>query len=307
MEHLWAAIRMIMQVTLLYFVFYQLLLLLRGTNGIIIMGVIAFIITGCSIAGHFQFEVLAWFAGKMIEILPLLLLIVFQSEIRRYMLFLGRHRLGFLRRQVTEKRRQTALDAVNELVDCVAALTTLKSWHHGQELRRKTPDRNTGALIAITTSESAGLKEFIDNGVRISAPVNSLLLQTIFFDGTPLHDGGVIICNQTIEAANCQFPLTNNLQESDTVHTRHMAALGMAENSGALVLVVSEETGAVHLIAGDGVMHPMDSPETLRNELLERLNLKHSRKKNAAGPDAQPRGFWKRLATLFSKTPSNSI
>ena len=289
----WSVLRMSLQVLLLYFVFYQLLLLLRGTNGIIIMGVFAVIITVLSIAGHFQFEVLAWLASKMIDILPLLLLIVFHSEIRRYMLFLGRHRLGFIRRSVTEKKRQTALDTVNELIDCVTSLTTLKSWHSTQELRRRMPARNTGALIAISTSESAGLKEYIDNGVRISAPVNSLLLQTIFFDGTPLHDGGVIICNQTIEAANCQFPLTTNLRETDTVHTRHMAALGMSENTGALVLVVSEETGAVHLISGDGVMLAMESPDALREELITRLNLRPPKKRAAAAP-AEPRRFWHR-------------
>lgn len=289
---------MSLQVLLLYIIFYQLFLLLRGTNGIIIMGVLVFIISVFSIGGYFNFEVLDWLASKMLEILPILLVIVFQSEIRRFMLFLGRHRLGIMRRRrFTGQKRQTAMDAINELSDCVAAFTTLKSWHATPQTRQNNVKRNTGALIAIATSEGSGLKEFIDNGIRISAPVNSMLLQTIFYDGTPLHDGGVIICNQTIEAANCQFPLTANRRESDTVHTRHMAAIGMAETSGAIVLVVSEETGDVHLISADGVMHPIDSPELLRQTLVEWLNLKpenESDSQDSSSPNKLSRFFRKK-------------
>lgn len=121
-----------------------------------------------------------------------------------------------------------------------------------------------GALIAF--ERETGLGTYIDNGVRIDAEIGSELLETIFFPGSALHDGAVIIREQRIAAAGCLFPLTDNPRISKKLGTRHRAALGLTEETDAVTICVSEETGRISLGVGGELKHNLDA-ETLDTEL----------------------------------------
>jgi diadenylate cyclase len=147
--------------------------------------------------------------------------IVFQPEIRNALARIGRQRpiKFFLKVEETP--------VIAEIIDAV----------------RKLSEEKIGALILI--QKSIGLKEIIDTGIRIDAQVNSSLLRTIFFPDTPLHDGACVIQGDTIIAAGCVLPLSENPTLSGKYGLRHRAALGVAEQSDALCIVVSEETGRI--------------------------------------------------------------
>ena len=288
-------IRLLIQIGILTIFYYLLLRILRGTNGIIILFTSLMVILVLGVAGTYgKMEVLGWLSDKCKNVAPLLILIVFQDEIRRYLLFLGRHRLKVFKRLMSEQKRKANTSMIDELVDCVSAMTTNKAWHQTWLDSSTTrhlhhSPENTGLLIAISTPESSGLKEHIDTGVRIDAPVNNILLQTIFYKGSPLHDGGVIIQDQNIVAAGCIFPLTQNIPENISAHSRHLAAKGMAESSRALVLLVSEETGAVAVFEPDGHFRSLDTPAAMRKYLLRELN-EADEAEDDEGEDKT--GFW---------------
>jgi diadenylate cyclase len=147
--------------------------------------------------------------------------IVFQPEIRNALARIGRQR------PVKFFLKLEELGVIDEIIDAV----------------RKMSEDHTGALIVI--QKSIGLKDIVDTGVHIDAQVNSSLLRTIFFPETPLHDGASVIDGDKIIAAGCVLPLSDNPNLGLTYGLRHRAALGMAEQSDALCIVVSEETGNV--------------------------------------------------------------
>jgi len=265
----------VFQVAVLFLIFYALLKMLKGTNGIVMITACVIIAVFFYFCGEFLgMEAMKWISIKIGEVLPILLILVFQAEIRRFLLFVGRHKLSLFWKMSSEQKRVSTQTLIDELVDAVSAMTMQRQWHDAHHDKHFfIPSRNTGALIAIATRESAGLNEYIDNGVRIDAPVNSLLLRTIFYEGTPLHDGGVIIRDMSIVAASCQFPLSQNTRQTEATHTRHLAALGLAESTRALVLVVSEETGNISAVKGDGTLQMLDGPKALRELLGQSLGL----------------------------------
>jgi diadenylate cyclase len=128
--------------------------------------------------------------------------------------------------------------------------------------------RRHGALLAI--ERDIALKSFLESGVAIDAPLEPDLLLTIFFPRTPLHDGGVILRGDRVLAARCVFPLSQRLDLDGELGTRHRAALGLSEETDAVVVVVSEETGAIS-IAHDGRLFRRLNPEKLRRYLAALL------------------------------------
>jgi diadenylate cyclase len=134
--------------------------------------------------------------------------------------------------------------------------------------------KKVGALIAIERENR--LEHYIESGIEIDAKVNAELLITIFMPNTPLHDGGIILAGDRVLAAGCLFPLTQNPKVLKTLGTRHRAALGLSEETDAIVVVVSEETGGVSVAIGGRLTHDLD------REALERVlsNLCKPDKKN---------------------------
>ena len=272
------------QIVILALFFYLILRLLRGTPGMLMLGVVVVAIPVLNLLAYLlELNVLEWMLSRMLGIMPLFLLIIFQSEIRRLLTFLGRHRFRIFKRLASEKKKQSQLAMIDELIDCVCAFTVHPHWvwvKGGERVGRgkvKKVFYNTGALIAIESAPR--LNEYIERGVPVDAKISSLLLQTIFYKGTPLHDGGVIIRNGMIAAAACQFPAATYL-ESRPIHTRHNAAIGLSELiPDVIVIVVSEETGNVSVTTRQGHLEVMEGPRHLRNVLCRRLGVHEVRKR----------------------------
>jgi diadenylate cyclase len=189
-----------------------------------------------------HFDVLDYLLSRAVLILLMGLIVIFQPEFRHGLARLGEMRLftGLLRRKGHEKAHE--IRAVDEVM---AAVTSFAK-------------RQTGALIAI--ERSLDLTPYIDTGVRLDALIRAETLDTIFSTETILHDGAVIVRGDRIAAAGCLLPLTERPDLARRYGTRHRAAIGLSEQSDAVVVVVSEETGSVH-VAERGELTPYpDSP-----------------------------------------------
>ena len=168
--------------------------------------------------------------------------IVFQPEIRNALARIGRQR------PIKFFLKLEEAGVVDEIIDAV----------------RRMSEDHIGALIVL--QKSIGLKDIIDTGVNIDAQVNSSLLRTIFFPDTPLHDGACVIRGDKITAAGCVLPLSENPSLGITYGLRHRAALGMAEQSDALCIVVSEETGNISFAYKGKIVTKVDI-ETLKKSM----------------------------------------
>ncbi|MFA6815189.1 MAG: diadenylate cyclase [Lentisphaeria bacterium] len=270
------------EIGILATIFYYILRLLRGTQGIIMLIALFVLLTIISLLVHFfNMEVLDWLLKQIFKILPLFLIIIFQNEIRRTLLFLGRHKFQIFQKLSSDQKNLEKENMIDEIVDAVCAFTTQPAWKFYRKpeihnIDAPLSNENIGALIAIERNVVLG--DYISKGVPLYAQVNSMLLQTIFYKGTPLHDGGVIIRTPNIVAAAAQFPLSQGKEEGPT-HSRHQAALGLAEDTDALIILVSEESGDVTLSTHGSVLKKMRSPKELSNYLRLYLNTPITHKK----------------------------
>jgi len=213
----------LIEIALLFFVFYFILRFLQGTRGAgVLRGLVFFLIMALIVVLFFvgelrlyRIEFLMQPEAVLVFLLPII--VVFQPEIRRILLRLGEAPL------LTRLFRAEA-PVVPEILDAVYHLA----------------NRKIGALITI--ERDVGLGAFVEAGTRLNAHVTSQLLVTIFWPGSPLHDGAVIIRGNRVAAAGCFFPLSDQPGIARTLGTRHRAAIGVTEESDAVSIVVSEET-----------------------------------------------------------------
>jgi diadenylate cyclase len=225
---------------------YYLLLLIRGTRavqvliGILIVGLLYYF------ARLTELATLQWLLGNLLIFLPFSVIVLFRQEIRRALAGFGRNPLWGL----------TATQKVENTFDeFVVAANSLAA-------------RRTGALIVIERLD--GLRTYVENGISLDAELSYDLLINIFSPGTPLHDGAVIVQNDRIAAAACFLPLTLNPELSREFGSRHRAALGITQETDAVAVVVSEESGTIS-VAFDGRLTRNFNSKTLRNELYQRL------------------------------------
>jgi diadenylate cyclase len=231
----------VLDILIVAYVIYRIALLIRGTRtmqmvlGLVIVGG-AFVTS--QVLGLFT---LNWLLNNFLGSLFVILVVIFQADIRRALTRVGSQ--SFLGRSA----------AVATPADGIA---TAAAWLSARKI---------GALIVIEQDD--GLAEFVETGRIVDAVVSPELLETIFMNGSPLHDGAVIINGERVVAAACLLPLSQNPNVSLSLGTRHRAAIGMSEDSDAIVLVVSEETGLVSLARG-GVLNrgiePAEILSTLR-------------------------------------------
>lgn len=229
--------------------------LLRGTVAInIFIGIVAVFMIW-KVVTALQMELLGDILGAFISVGFIALIIIFQPEIRQFLLALGT--TGFIKR-FHQRIRLPFFKPSDELqieFDVIAKTCV--------SMARK----NTGALIVITRQN--GLYKATQTGVRIDAELSEALIENIFFKNTPLHDGAMIISQNRIKAAGCILPVTKKLDLPDRPGLRHRAGLGIAEQSDALAIVVSEETGKIS-IASYGKIYKVDEKSLLiklKNEL----------------------------------------
>ncbi len=211
----------IVDIIVVAFLLYQFFKFIKGTKATpIFVGLTMFFIISF-IARWLDLKAFSWIMSSIFAVWVVAFVIVFQPEIRNALARIGRQRHFKFLLKVEETQ------VIEEIIDAV----------------RKMSEDKIGALILI--QRGIGLKDIIDTGVRIDARVNSSLLRTIFFPDTALHDGAVVIHGDTIVAATCVLPLSENPNLSGRYGLRHRAALGIAEQSDAVCIVVSEETGTI--------------------------------------------------------------
>lgn len=191
----------------------------------------------------FAFELSAtrWVMEKFAFLVAVMFLVVFQGELRKALAEVGRMPLfrSFFKQRTT---------AIEELVVAAGRLS----------------EKRIGALICIERRDP--LTTYIESGIRVDAAITTELIRTIFAINTPLHDGAMIIRNNRVAASGCLLPLSDSEAIPRDLGTRHRAALGLSEETDAVVIVVSEETGTISLVH-DGRMERPETPETLRAKL----------------------------------------
>lgn len=227
-------------------IIYNLLLLIRGTRAVQILLGLMFLGVVYYVAVLAELPTLQQILENLLIVLPFAIIVLFQAEIRRALANFGRNPLWGLAKQ--EK-------AVASFGDIVLAVTTLST-------------RRIGALIVIERLQ--GLRNYIENGIALDANISYDLLINIFVPDTPLHDGAVIVQDDRIAAAACFLPLTTNPELSKELGTRHRAALGITDETDAVAVVVSEETGIIS-VAFEGVLYRDLDSKSLRNALYKYL------------------------------------
>ena len=235
------------EIGILFFAIYGVLYYLRGSRGILVLfSVVAMWMIFSIVARGFGLKVISHLLKLTGEALVIVLFILFQPELRRALAQFGSH-------MVWQGRRRR--EVIGEIVTAACNMAY----------------RKCGALIVI--ERRIHLQALVDDAVALDDKVNSLLLESIFFPNAPLHDGAVGIRGDRIIAARVILPLTRSKELSAQVGTRHRAALGISEESDAVVVVVSEETGAIS-IAHHGVPHRDLNGDSLR-KFLEKLLVEH--------------------------------
>jgi diadenylate cyclase len=207
-----------------YFV-YHLMMLAKPTRAWQIFLGLLFLVFVLSFSQYLKLETLSWLLGKMLYLGPVAIVILFFPELRHALEEVGR--FGFLSGSFVGLTNKDVSDLVSEIVRAASVLS----------------NRRTGALIVI--ERETGLADIIDTGTPLNAEVTAELLGTIFHPGSPLHDGAAIVRRGRIAAAGCTLPLTDSPNIGSNIHTRHKAAIGISEQSDAVVVVVSEETGII--------------------------------------------------------------
>jgi diadenylate cyclase len=246
----------ILDIIVVSYIFYKGYMLIKETRAVQLLKGILLILLLIPVSSLLKLTMLKWIIEKTITIGVLSIIIIFQPEIRRALEHLGRS--AFNDRHILEDE-EIMEKVVTEVCDAVENLAKEK----------------TGALIVI--ENRTGLGEVIGTGTKLDAVVSSALLQNIFVVNTPLHDGATVIRNDKIVAAGCFLPLTSNDNISKALGTRHRAGIGISENSDALTIIVSEETGTISL-AVNGRLTRNYTKERLSDILIRILKSRQSKK-----------------------------
>ncbi len=242
----WGNILDILIVTL---IIYGILVLVRGTRADqILQGLAIVLLAGILISSIFQLKLLSWLLRNSIPAALIALPVIFQPELRRLLEYLGRSSkvMNLPRTSISRGTERT----IDEIVQAAARLRDR---------------RQPGALICI--ERSTGLQDYAATGVRMDALVSAELLLTIFYPNSPLHDGAVIVRGDRVIAAAVLLPLSETLDVYADLGTRHRAALGLSEQTDAIAIIVSEETGTIS-VAESGRLIRNVSEDRLRRMLL---------------------------------------
>ncbi|MBE7056303.1 MAG: TIGR00159 family protein [Ruminococcaceae bacterium] len=249
-DSFWDIVRTLLDIGIVAFVFFKLIQILRDSRAWqILKGVIVILIISV-VSNFLGFTTISYIIGIILQVLPVLLVVLFQPEIRRALEGMGKGQLRFF------LKGQAGSHGTSKIIDEVVTATV----NMGKS--------RIGALIIFERDTNLG--EIIRTGTVVDAEVSSQLLQLIFVPNTPLHDGAVIIRDNKVYAAACFLPLSTNRTLSKELGTRHRAALGVTENSDCVSVIVSEETGGIS-IAENGVLKQRLTEKELREFLYNTL------------------------------------
>ncbi|MFO7982790.1 MAG: diadenylate cyclase CdaA [Desulfuromonadales bacterium] len=240
----------IIDIAIVAFIIYRIFLLIKGTRAVQMLLGLA-VILGVYVASQVVgLYTLHWFLDNFLSSIILVIVVIFQNDIRRALMHVGRN--PFFGGMSTMEE----LEIIDEIVQSCVSLA----------------NRRTGALIVI--ERETGLKDLLEVGTRIDARVSSDLITSIFLPYSPLHDGAVVIQQGRIQQAGCFLPLSPNPDISKALGTRHRAAIGLTELVDAVAIVVSEETGKISVVVGGRITRDLDSTglKKVLNRLLEQKN-----------------------------------
>ncbi|HBR03263.1 MAG TPA: TIGR00159 family protein [Ruminiclostridium sp.] len=245
-------IRMLIEISVVSYVVFKVIQLVRETRAIQLVKGLLFILVFSKLSQMMGLKTIAFLLQGALQIFGFGLIVLFQPELRRALEKLGSSGFkDFMIRKDSEERLRI-IATIESIVQACAAFS--KDY--------------IGALIIIERETKIG--DIINTGTQINALVSSELLGNIFTPKTPLHDGAVIISNNTIKAAACYLPLTQNAGLSRELGTRHRAALGITEVSDAIAVVVSEESGKISYAHNGGLTRSL-TPDMLRKALSKFL------------------------------------
>ena len=238
----WHNLVNLIDILVIWFLIYELLMLVRGTKAVQLFKGILIIILVKLISWYIGLSTVSWVMDQVINWGVIAIVVIFQPEIRRGLEHLGRGAL-FAR---TPKANEAEEDLIRQLDQAIQYLSK----------------RRIGALICIEME--TGLEEYIETGIPLDAEVTGALLINTFIPNTPLHDGAVIIKNNRIAVAAAYLPLSDSKLIPKDLGTRHRAAVGISEVTDALTIVVSEETGEVSITKNNELMRGMSRKDYLK-------------------------------------------
>ncbi len=250
----WSTFKPVVEIAILWFVFYRVLVFFEGTRAFQVLRGITYLVIAYLISQILGLDTIIWLLTKFFGLSIIALLVIFQQELRQGLARLGQGHLFNISLGEAE-----IVEVIDQVVDAIYKLSKKK----------------IGCLIAV--ERETKLTSYIESGVAIEGRISSTLLQSIFMPTTPLHDGGVVARGDRVLAASCLFPLSENPNFSKIVGTRHRAAVGLTEQTDAVVVMVSEETGEVS-IAANGRFIPVANRERCF-EILKELVVRPSKKK----------------------------
>jgi uncharacterized protein (TIGR00159 family) len=247
-------IKDVIDILLVAFFLYETYLLMKKTGATpIFLGVLAFISIWLLVSKIFQMRLIGSILDKFIDVGLILLIVVFQREIRHFLQQLGSSKgIKALTKLLKPRKTDNVEDDISFIMPIVMAVINMSK-------------RKEGALIAI--QQNASLDTFIETGEEINANISTRLIENIFFKNSPLHDGAMIISGKKIRAAACILPVSQQLDIPKRYGLRHRSALGLAEQTDAKVVIVSEETGKISL-AHNNQLYTSISPEELQKMLI---------------------------------------
>lgn len=250
----WNIFRAILDISIVSYVFYRLLSLIKGSRAEQLLKGLFILLAFAVVASYLRLDMVNWLLDKLWIVFAITLPIVFQPELRRFLERIGTG--SFFARSANLQEREAYENIIQEICDAVSVLSRTR----------------TGALIVLV--RETGINDYTETGIMLDSLVSSGLLINIFIPNTPLHDGAVIIKDGRIKKAACFLPLSVNPYLHPELGTRHRAGLGITELSDALAVIVSEEDGGVSLANGGKLTRYLDAQslqELLEKELLSKV------------------------------------
>jgi diadenylate cyclase len=240
-------------IALVYYIFYRLLLIIKGTRAFQMLIGIGLIVLALVVARALEFYTLDWLLHSFWSQIVLAVVILFQPEIRRALAQVGERRLF---------RSMSPGEGSKYVEETVKAAVSMAN-------------KRIGALIVL--ERDTDLTTIVEMGTELDAKVTKEILVSLFLPYSPIHDGAAIIRGGRIMAAGCFLPLTLSSNLSKSLGTRHRAAVGLTEESDAVVVVVSEETGEISVVSNGSIEHTLETP-ALRKALSDIFVRKKNRK-----------------------------
>ena len=254
----WTTLANVVDIVIVAFFIYQLIKIAQGTRATELLKGILFIIIIKFISSIFQLHTTEYIVNFIIQWSAIALIVIFQPELRRGLQHIGRGSLFSIR-----KRTNPIDQTINEIAEAVHYMSR----------------RHIGALISIEMDSS--LSEYIKTGIPLDALISSQIIINAFIPNTPLHDGAMILKNFKIASAASYLPLSESAAIPKKYGTRHRAAIGLSEETDAITIVVSEETGDISIAHRSNLM-PELSVEQMQNYLIEHLKPKNEDKETTA-------------------------